>query len=53
MQSGHFTATLHLLEYQNAALRVHTPLPAGGIRDGIPLSKCLLHWREYLEEAIK
>lgn len=53
MQSGHFTATLHLPEYQNAALSIHIPLPAGGTGDGIPLSKCLLQWRGYPEEAIK
>ena len=36
MQNGHFIATLHFPEYQNAGVRAHTPLPAGGMGGGIP-----------------
>lgn len=53
MQSGHFTTTQHLLEYQNTALRLQTPLPAGVMGDGIPFSKYLMQWRGYPEKANK
>lgn len=36
MQNGHFTATLHFPEYQNAGVRAHCSLPAGGVGDGTP-----------------
>lgn len=35
MQNGHCTTALHFPEYWNAGVRANTPLPAGGVGDGI------------------